>query len=321
MIINKTGKISDEFYVIGHPDIPVYLLDGPVPVIFDAGCTALAHHYEIGIKEILGDRKPAFLFLTHSHFDHVGAVSHFKKVWPTLQIAGSFRCREILLKQTAIELIRNLNLENADNLKNIGIDPLNNTPFEPFDLDILINPDQKIELSSDITAMAFNTPGHTWDFMSYWICEKKILIASEAVACCQNNGYIQTEFLVDFDAYLDSLKQIENLGATILCAGHYAVFTDKDALEHIHASVKAANDYLAMTEGLLVQEKGDLDRTILQVKSLEWDDRPWPKQPESAYLLNTRQRVKTIWARMNMAPHLTGQDRKSFTFQNNTRNR
>jgi len=75
MIITKIGKICDGFYVIGLPDIPVYLLDGPVPVIFDAGCTALAHLYEIGIKEILGNRKPAFLFLTHSHFDHVGAVS------------------------------------------------------------------------------------------------------------------------------------------------------------------------------------------------------------------------------------------------------
>jgi len=181
----------------------------------------------------------------------------------------------------------------------MGIYPLNNLPFESFELDLLIKPEQKIELSSDITVIALNTPGHTWDFMSYWICEKKILIASEAVACSQNNGYVQTEFLVGFDAYLDSLKQIENLGATILCAGHHAVFTGKDALVHIHASVKAANDYLTMTEEILVREKGDLDRTILRVKALEWDDRPWPKQPESAYLLNTRQRVKTIWERMN----------------------
>lgn len=299
MIFNKTGKISNGFYVIGSPDIPVYLLDGPVPVIFDAGCTALAHHYEIGIKEILGNRKPNFLFLTHSHFDHVGAASHFKKIWPALQIAGSMKCHEILLKHNAIQLIRQLNRESANNLSKMGIYPLNKKPFEPFELDILIKPEQKIALSSDTTLAALNTPGHTWDFMSYWIYEKKILIASEAVACYQNNGYIQTEFLVDVDAYLDSLKKIENLGATLLCPGHHAVFTDKDAIAHIHASVNAANDFMAMTQEILVREKGDLDRTISRVKALEWDDRPWPKQPESAYLLNTRQRVKTIWKRMN----------------------
>jgi glyoxylase-like metal-dependent hydrolase (beta-lactamase superfamily II) len=84
MIIQETGKIGTDFYVIGSATIPVYLLDGPVPVLFDAGMTAGAFLYEAGIKEILGERSPEFLFLTHSHFDHVGSVSHFKEVWPDL---------------------------------------------------------------------------------------------------------------------------------------------------------------------------------------------------------------------------------------------
>jgi len=299
MIIKETGKISDDLYVIGSPAIPVYLLDGPVPVLFDAGFTALAHQYENGIKEILGDRKPAYLFLTHSHFDHVGAAGHFKHIWPNLQIGGSVRCHEILLKQKAIQLIRDLNFEGTKNLKKLGVSPLNEQPFEAFDLDFLIKPDQKIALSSNLTVTAFNTPGHTWDFMSYWVAEKKILIASEAVACYEHNGYIQPEFLVDFDAYLESLEKVKAMDATILCAGHHAVFTDKDAVGHIRASVRAAKDYLTMTERILVQEKGNIDRAAFKVKAVEWDNRPWPKQPESAYLLNTRQRVKTIWERMN----------------------
>ncbi|MBW2653901.1 MAG: hypothetical protein JRC91_02925 [Deltaproteobacteria bacterium] len=58
MIIQKTGKIGDDLYVIGSAAIPVYLLDGPVPVLFDAGLTAGAFVYEAGIKEILGERDP-----------------------------------------------------------------------------------------------------------------------------------------------------------------------------------------------------------------------------------------------------------------------
>jgi hypothetical protein len=53
-----------------------------------------------------------------------------------------------------------------------------------------------------------------------------------------------------------------------------------------------------MTEAFLVQEKGDVDRVVGLVKAVEWDPRPWPKQPESAYVLNTRQRVTTIQNRM-----------------------
>lgn len=299
MIIKESGKISEDIYVVGPAATPIYLLDGPQPVIFDGGFTALASHYETKIKEILGDRKPAYLFITHSHFDHIGAVSHFKKIWPEIKIGGSVRCHEILSKQTAVQLIRNLNLESIRNLKRMGIHILNEQPFEPFDIDILIQPGQKIELSFDLTLMSFNTPGHTWDFISYWIPEKKILIASEAVACYQNDGYVQTEFLIDFDTYLESLMTIKSLGAKILCAGHHVVFTDEDAVQHISASFEAANHYLDMAEGFLTAEKGNIDHAVLRIKAVEWDNRPWPKQPESAYLLNTRQRVKTIWARMN----------------------
>jgi glyoxylase-like metal-dependent hydrolase (beta-lactamase superfamily II) len=298
MIIKKKGKISDDLYVIGSPAAPVYLLDGPAPVIFDGGFTALTLQYETGIKDVLGTRKPAYLFLTHSHFDHVGAVSHFKNIWPKLRIGGSVRCREILLKQNAIQLIKKLSIEGTKNFKRMNVHPLNETPFEPFDFDIIITPDQKIELSDNLTLMAIHTPGHTWDFMSYWIPQKKILIASEAVAIYENDGYIQPEFLVDFDAYRDSLKKIQTFGAKILCAGHHAVFTNNDVMGHICASLEAADTYLTTTEGLLVQEKGDIDRTVFRVKAAEWDNRSWPKQPESAYLLNTRQRVKTIWNRM-----------------------
>ncbi len=299
MIIKETGKISDDFYVVGPPTVPVYLLTGPVPVLFDGGFTALAYQYEDGIKEILGKNEPIYLFLTHSHFDHVGAVGYFKKIWPKLKICGSLRCHEILQKQSAIQLITNLNIEGTKNLKKMDVHPLNEHVFEPFELDILIKPDKKIELSCNISVIAFNTPGHTWDFMSFWIPEKKILIASEAVACYNNNGYLQPEFLVNFDAYLESLRKIKNLGATILCAGHNAVFTNGDAIDHIQSSVKAANDYLIMAEGFLIQEKGDIKRVAFRIKALEWDNRPWPKQPETAYLLNTRQRVKIIWDRMN----------------------
>ena len=299
MLIKETGKVTDGFYVVGSSVTPVYLLDGPEPVLFDGGFTALTRLYKSGIKEILGERSPAYLFLTHSHFDHVGAISNFKDIWPELKIGGPVHCRRILNKTGAIKLIRDLNIETKKNLKKMGIRPLHEKPFEVFDIDMLIKPGQEIELSGNILIKAINTPGHTWDFMSYWIPEKKILIASEAVGCYESDGYIQCEFLIDFDSYLESLRKIEKLDARILCVGHRAVFTDADVMEHIDASFRAAYDFLFMVEEFLVQEKGDLEQTVSRVKEVQWDNRPWPKQPEPAYILNTRQRIEKIWERMH----------------------
>ncbi len=299
MIIKSTGKICENFYVVRSPIAPVYLLAGPDPVLFDGGFTALTLQYETGIKEILKGRDPAYLFLTHSHFDHIGAAGHLQKTWPALRIGGSEKCCEILSKQSAVKLIRDLNAEGTKSFKKMGIQPLYEHRFEPFDIDIIVRSGTELAVSSDISVIPMNTPGHTWDFMSYWMPEKKIFIASEAVAIFESDGHIQPEFLVDVDAYLDSLEKIKALAPEILCAGHHVVFTKEDARDHIQKTIQATNDFLSMTKDLLAKNKDDIDRVVSKIKAMEWDIRPWPKQSESAYLLNTRQRVKAVRERMN----------------------
>ena len=108
MRIDRTGKIVDDFHVLGHSFAPIYFLDGPSPALFDAGFARLSRLYEQDIKDILGSHSPAYLFITHSHWDHVGAAGYFKNLWPELQIVGSrqaqeYRSAESLLQQWAQE--------------------------------------------------------------------------------------------------------------------------------------------------------------------------------------------------------------------------
>ena len=169
--------------------------------------------------------------------------------------------------------------------------------FEPFDLDLKLKGGETIELDSDRYVEVMNTPGHTWDFMSYWVPEKKLLIASEAVGCGDGSGYICTEFLVDYDAYVNSLACLSQLDAQILCQGHRLVFTGPDARAHMDQALEQAPRYLAMVQEFLEEEQGDIERTVARVKAVEWDPMPWPKQTKSPYLLNTRIRVSKICER------------------------
>jgi hypothetical protein len=56
-----------------------------------------------------------------------------------------------------------------------------------------------------------------------------------------------------------------------------------------------------MVQEFLEEEQGDIERTVARVKAVEWDPKPWPKQTESAYLLNTRIRVGKICERGDRA--------------------
>jgi len=297
-VITSTGKVTDDFYVIGNSSVPVYLLDGEQPVLFDAGFTACAQLYENHIKEILGTRSPAYLLLTHSHFDHVGSARYLKSIWPGMKIAGSRGVKETLAKPHALQLIAQLNQQAAQMIHAWGFDAAYPGTFEPFDLDLVLSTDQELNLGGNRTVKVMDAPGHTWDFLSYWLPKEKILVASEAVGCDDGSGYIMTEFLVDYDTYIRSLRKLSKLDVRVLCPGHHIVLTGPDAKNYMRRSLDQAAEYVAMVERFLKEEGGNIDDTVAKVKSVEWEPKSTPKQPEPAYMLNTRVRVTHIRDRL-----------------------
>lgn len=289
MRIERTGNIADGFYVLGHSAAPVFLLDGPAPVLFDGGFTGLTHQYKRDIKKILGQRSPAFLFLTHSHWDHVGAVAHLKQAWPEMKIAGSSASSEILARAGAISQIKKLNHRAFEVLRSWGITEIYEGEFEPFVFDVALKHGETIKIHQDLTVESIPAPGHTWDGVAYWIRERKILIAGEATGC---DGVC--EFSVDHEAYLNSLMALSALDVQILCIAHRLVFTGSDVKNHMTRSINQVPEYVNQVKQYLREEKGDVDRVVARVKGAEWDKKSLPKQPLEAYLLNTKTRVKTV---------------------------
>ncbi|MBN1103267.1 MAG: MBL fold metallo-hydrolase [Deltaproteobacteria bacterium] len=298
MRIYRKGEIVEGFHVAGFAGVPVYLLDAAEPVLFDAGWSFIAHLYEQDIKAVLGTRRPDSLFLTHSHFDHVGAAKYFKDAWPEMKICGSRKIREIFARSGAVQLMRDLNRDLAPLAREFGLEPCQEDPFDPVEIDLLFSGDEVISVGPDLSVQVIHAPGHTWDFMSYWIPERRILIASEAVGCEDSAGYIQPEFLVDYDAYRRSLAILASLDAEVLCPGHLVVLTGPDVREYLMRSIETAEAFLAMVERFLKEAGGDVDRVVARVRDTEWAPKPYPKQPEAPYLLNTRAKVKNIFERM-----------------------
>jgi hypothetical protein len=121
------------------------------------------------------------------------------------------------------------------------------------------------------------------------------------VGCDDGTGYIMTEFLVDFELYIGSLRGLSKLDIQSLCPGHRVVVTGPDAKSCLGRSLERASAYVAMLERFLREEGGYIERTVSRVKAVEWDPKSSPKQPEPAYLLNARARVTHIRDRMQKA--------------------
>ncbi|MEJ2097669.1 MAG: hypothetical protein P8Y38_11175, partial [Deltaproteobacteria bacterium] len=138
------------------------------------------------------------------------------------------------------------------------------------------------------------TPGHTWDSLSYYLPDKKLLVAGEAVGCMAPTGTIYTEFLVDYDAYVRSMELLSRLDVDILCQSHHQVLTGREAETFCRRSLRAAEKFKHRIADLLDAANGDVAKVVTRIKAEEYDPQPGPKQPEQAYLLNINARVRHL---------------------------
>ena len=294
MVFSHTGKICDDFFMVGHPAVPVYLLDGPQPVIFDAGFTLLGELYTTEIEKILGSRAPTFCFLTHVHFDHCGAVAAFKRRYPRMKVVASHKAGEILKRPSAVERIRYLNLAAEVLVKQIGVNGTPGAHFEPFDIDRYVQEGDRVEIAAGCCVEVIASPGHTWDCLSYRISDKNILLSSEAAGQPDQTGYIVTDCLADYDCYLRSLQQLKALTPDVLCPGHIFVFSAEDASAYLERAQAACIDFFNLVSACAREENEDVECIKQRIRTHEYDANPGPKQPEPAYLINLEARIKAV---------------------------
>lgn len=301
MIIQQSGEIFPGFHALYPLDVPIFLLDGDHPSLFDGGFTCLSRLYANQVRRILGDRDPGYCFVTHSHFDHLGAVSIFKKYFPDMKICAHEKVGDILKRDTAVERIRMLNSAGAASVAEYGFDAFDSEPFEPFSLDRCLEAGDEIPIADGLTVRVYHTPGHTRDCLSYYIPERKTLIASEALGIPDYTGYVVTDFLVDYDLYMDSMRLLSGLELDVLCFGHSYIYTGKHAGEYIPKAMRHAEAFFSLVETCLAEEKGDISRVKQRLRAFEYDNKTGSKQPEPAYLLNLEARILAVKKRLAAA--------------------
>lgn len=298
MIFTSTGPIARDVYICGLSAYPVHLLDCARPVLFDGGVTCGGALYAEAIRSVLGARQPEILFISHVHWDHCGAIAYLKRAFPSLKIAASRQAADIMKRPRARALMAELNegvRPVVASFPEVDTARLLTDPFEPFEIDMIVEDGETIRLSEDATVQVLATPGHTRDHMSYFIPGRGILVAAEASGCLDSANNIVTQFLVDFDIYFSSLTRLASLPVEVLCQGHRIVFIGRGEVEAFFTlSISESIRFRDRVNELLHEEAGSVERVVARVKEERYDTVKGVKQPEGPYLLNLTAQVANL---------------------------
>ncbi len=292
MIQESSGKISDELYALGTPELPAYLLRGKIPILFDAGMTFMGPVYLRDLKKHLEDvNRLAYLFLTHSHFDHSGAAPYLKRNIPGLKIAASAQAAEIFKRPNAVELIRSLSKKHEDAIRSqTGGEDIT---FRGLEVDVPLEDGQEIVLG-DYLVRVFTTPGHTRDAVSYYIPRLKALVCGEAVGGLNRNFGVRSVFLSSYKDYLTSLEKLSRLEIEILLMGHGYVLTKEDAREMVSRVIEETKSFKERIERELARHHGDQPAAVETIFREDYVEKKMIAQDERPFRINLQAQVKAI---------------------------
>jgi glyoxylase-like metal-dependent hydrolase (beta-lactamase superfamily II) len=292
MIKESKGKITEEFYALGNPALPSYLLMGGSPVLFDSGMTIMGPLYLQDLKKFLGDpNRLSYLFLTHSHFDHAGSAPFLKRKIPDLKVAAGKLAADIFKRPNAIQLIQSLSRPMEERFKTqVGEEDVT---FRGLELDRVLEDGEEIELEGGIVIRVITTPGHTRDAVCYYLPKLKALVGGEAVGSFDRQFNVRPVFLSSYDDYLSSLEKLRPLKIDLLLLGHHFALTE-DAQGMIPKAIEATREYGKRIEEELNANGGNHEAVVQKVFQEDYVERKLINQEERPFLINLTAQVKAV---------------------------
>jgi len=295
MIQLAQGKIHERIDAVPNSWFPLYIVTGGSRnLLIDAGVSLLGPRYLSSIRDTLGDPNLLhYLFLTHSHYDHLGAAHYLKNHIPGLKIGAHERVAGLLQKDSVLGVMNRLSNNHQILFKyNTGGEDL---AIRPFDIEYSLKQGDEFDLGG-LTCRVIEVPGHTKDSLAYYLPEIKALFPGEAAGVLngKNRELVQVEFLSSYRDYINSLEAMIAINPEIICIGHGWILSQKDARDFLDRSLAATYRYRELIETYLDAARGDADRAIDEMVREEYDVKKNILQERNAYIENVNAQVRHI---------------------------
>ena len=230
-----------------------------------------------------------YVFLTHSHYDHMGALPYIKDAFPEVTVCGSRRCSEILIRPGARNTIKKLGTAAAELYepeRSIEI------PVDGLGVDMILEDGDTVSLGKERIA-AIETKGHTDCSMSYAFEPVRLLFTSESTGLIETDEYIDTLILKDYNDAMESMRKCIDYDPEYICLPHFGMlprdYNDtywvrfdeacRDRVEFVRQQLSMGIDNEEMAENYIKKY---------------WDPALKEIQPREAYAINSRALIKAI---------------------------
>lgn len=230
-----------------HPGDSAFLIDdGKTALLYDSGFGFTGEKLARKLRQHLGSRKLDYIFLTHSHYDHVYGSAYVAQAFPEVQVCAGEYAAKIFTKPGAKATMRELDTKMARSCGALSYCDL----LDKLRVDIPLQDGQVID-AGEMSFLCLNLMGHTKCSFSFFEQNSGLFLACESMGSYNGTDDVVPECLVSSKMSLESIEKMRKLPITRILSPHYGVIEGEKvgwfisrAKESLLSTVKMITDGL-----------------------------------------------------------------------------
>lgn len=272
-----------------HPGDAAFLLDdGVTSILYDTGFAFTGDAIADRVEAVLGERKLDYLFLTHSHYDHVLGAPYVCARYPDAKVIAGEHAAEVFAKPTARAHMRDLDRKFA---VQCGVTEYEDRVDE-LRVDMTVKEGDVIHAGAmDFTVVEL--PGHTKCSIGFYLASEKLLLSSETLGVYDGGDIVFPLYLVGYHMALDSIAKVESMEIDKLLLPHYGLLDHEETAFYLansrKSAVETAEEILAV-----LQNGGTHDDAVEYFKQKFYRGNVPTIYPIDAMMVNTNYLVSAI---------------------------
>ena len=274
----------------------ILILGSEKTALYDCGMACFADNLIENLKTVLNAEGKTldYILLSHTHYDHIGALPYVLQVWPEAQVCGLQKAKEVFAHPNARATMERLG-NNAKAL--YGVEGIEITAAG-MRVDCVLADGDSISLGAE-TITAYETKGHTDCSASYLLSPEKILFTSESTGMQVTSMLVQTSPLKSYDDCFASAARLKTFDVNDLILPHYGRLPSFRNQTYFDDFIKEAELEQHMLEEAIRQGRSDDELLQLHMRRY-WSEKRNKAQPFAAYALNTQIIIRQLRKKLNI---------------------
>lgn len=240
------------------------------------------------IEDVLLERPLNYILLSHTHYDHIGALPYIKSQYKDAIVIGAAHAAKVLENPNALAVIKDLGEKAGKLYSGTNIE----LRIDNMEIDKIVREGDRIDLG-DRNLSVLETPGHTSCSLSYFMEPDGILFASESTGILANPNFVHTAILKSYKDSICAGEKCRKLMPRTIILPHYGVlpreFNDQYWKQFIIDSEEKKTFILGLfKEGL------SLEAMTERYSERYWSELREQEQPKPAFLLNAKSIIQVI---------------------------